>query len=136
MPTSKSTSTASKSKAAKNSRKPDASAKSQAAKTLASGNTSAANRSKAAKTLASGPRDTAGKNSAAKTGAKPDGRGRVTSQAAQKTSQAALNQYKMEAAQELGIDLDGERKLTRQQAGQIGGRVVKKMVAAYEKGKK
>jgi len=47
-----------------------------------------------------------------------------------------MRQYKMEAAQELGINLNGSRKLTRQQAGQIGGRVVKKMVAAYEKGNK
>jgi len=60
----------------------------------------------------------------------------VTSQAAQKATQAAMRQYKMEAAQELGINLDGSRKLTRQQAGQIGGRVVQKMVAAYEKGHK
>jgi len=59
----------------------------------------------------------------------------VTALASQKASQAAMRQYKMEAAQELGINLNGSRKLTRQQAGQIGGRVVKKMVAAYEKGK-
>jgi len=47
-----------------------------------------------------------------------------------------MRQYKMEAAQELGISLDGSQKLTRRQAGQIGGQVVKKMVAAYEQGKK
>jgi len=47
-----------------------------------------------------------------------------------------MQRYKMEAAQELGINLGGSGKLTRQQAGQIGGRVVKKMVAAYEKGSK
>jgi hypothetical protein len=40
----------------------------------------------------------------------------------------------MEAAQELGFQL-GTGRLTRKQAGQIGGRVVKKMVAAYEKNK-
>jgi len=45
-----------------------------------------------------------------------------------------MNKYKMEAARELGITL-GHGKLTRKQAGQIGGRVVQKMVKAYEKSK-
>jgi len=59
----------------------------------------------------------------------------VTAQAARHASQAAMQKYKMEAAQELGLTL-GQGTLTRQQAGQIGGRVVKKMVAAYEKSNK
>jgi len=42
-----------------------------------------------------------------------------------------MNKYKMEAAQELGFSL-GHGKLTRKQAGQLGGRVVRKMVEAYE----
>ncbi|MDR2753548.1 MAG: alpha/beta-type small acid-soluble spore protein [Oscillospiraceae bacterium] len=55
--------------------------------------------------------------------------------AARQATQTALKQYKMEAAKELGISLNDGKKLTRQQAGQIGGRVVKKMVAAYENSK-
>ncbi|MDR0530727.1 MAG: alpha/beta-type small acid-soluble spore protein [Oscillospiraceae bacterium] len=58
----------------------------------------------------------------------------MTAAAARQTSQQALQKYKMEAAQELGFQL-GTGRLTRKQAGQIGGRVVKKMVAAYEKNK-
>jgi len=65
-------------------------------------------------------------------GASPSGRGRVTSQAAQHATQAAMNKYRMEAAKELGYT-PGQGKLTRKQAGQIGGRVVQKMVQAYEK---
>ncbi|MDR1927349.1 MAG: alpha/beta-type small acid-soluble spore protein [Oscillospiraceae bacterium] len=45
-----------------------------------------------------------------------------------------MRQYKMEAAKELGINT--KESMTRKQAGQIGGQVVKKMVRAYEKGSK
>ena len=45
-----------------------------------------------------------------------------------------LNQVKMEAAQEVGVNLkqgyNGE--LTSKQAGSIGGQMVKKMVESYE----
>lgn len=47
-----------------------------------------------------------------------------------------LNQIKMEAAQEVGVDLkqgyNGD--LTSRQAGSIGGQMVKKMIKAYEEG--
>lgn len=47
-----------------------------------------------------------------------------------------LNQVKMEAAQEVGVDLkqgyNGD--LTSRQAGSIGGQMVKKMIQAYENG--
>ena len=47
-----------------------------------------------------------------------------------------LNQVKMEAAQEVGVDLkqgyNGD--LTSRQAGSIGGHMVKKMITAYENG--
>ena len=45
-----------------------------------------------------------------------------------------LNKVKMEAAQEVGVDLkqgyNGD--LTSRQAGSIGGQMVKKMVESYE----
>ena len=47
-----------------------------------------------------------------------------------------LNQVKMEAAAEVGVDLkqgyNGD--LTSRQAGSIGGQMVKKMIQAYEEG--
>ena len=47
-----------------------------------------------------------------------------------------LNQVKMEAAKEVGVDLkqgyNGD--LTSRQAGSIGGQMVKKMIKAYEEG--
>jgi len=59
----------------------------------------------------------------------------VTQLAAQHATQQAMNRYKMEAARELGITL-GAGKLTRKQAGQIGGRVVRKMCNAYHRSSK
>ncbi len=49
-------------------------------------------------------------------------------------AKAALNQFKMEAASEVGVSLkDGYNgDLTSRQAGSIGGQMVKKMVKAYE----
>ena len=48
----------------------------------------------------------------------------------------ALNRFKMEAANEVGVNLkqgyNGD--LTSRQAGSIGGQMVKKMIQAYENG--
>ncbi|NLM60977.1 MAG: alpha/beta-type small acid-soluble spore protein [Clostridiales bacterium] len=50
----------------------------------------------------------------------------------------ALDRFKMEAAQEVGVNLkqgyNGD--LTSRQAGSIGGQMVKKMIQAYEQGLK
>ncbi len=50
----------------------------------------------------------------------------------------ALNRFKMEAASEVGVSLkqgyNGD--LTAQQAGSIGGQMVKKMIAQVENGMK
>lgn len=52
-------------------------------------------------------------------------------------AQAAMNQFKMEAAQEVGVNLkegyNGD--LTSRQAGSIGGQMVKKMIYDYEQRK-
>ena len=49
-------------------------------------------------------------------------------------AKAALNKFKMEAANEVGVNLkqgyNGD--LTSKQAGSIGGQMVKKMVESYE----
>ena len=49
-------------------------------------------------------------------------------------AKAALNKFKMEAANEVGVNLkqgyNGD--LTSKQAGSIGGQMVKKMVVSYE----
>ncbi len=53
------------------------------------------------------------------------------------TAKQTLNKIKMEAANEVGVDLkqgyNGD--LTSRQAGSIGGQMVKKMIEAYEQGK-
>ena len=50
----------------------------------------------------------------------------------------ALNKFKMEAANEVGVNLkqgyNGD--LTSKQAGSVGGQMVKKMIEAYENGMK
>ncbi len=50
----------------------------------------------------------------------------------------ALNQFKMEAAKEVGVNLkqgyNGD--LTSKEAGSVGGQMVKKMVESYENGLK
>ena len=48
----------------------------------------------------------------------------------------AMDQFKMEAANEVGVTLkDGYNgDLTSRQAGSIGGQMVKKMIQAYEEG--
>lgn len=49
-------------------------------------------------------------------------------------SKDAMNRFKMEAANEVGVNLkqgyNGD--LTSRQAGSIGGQMVKKMIQAYE----
>ena len=46
-----------------------------------------------------------------------------------------MEKYKTEAAKEIGVDLNQVKKghLSAKQAGSIGGRMVKKMIADYEK---
>ena len=46
----------------------------------------------------------------------------------------ALNKFKMEAANEVGVNLNQgyNGDLTSRQAGSIGGQMVKKMVESYE----
>ncbi len=50
----------------------------------------------------------------------------------------ALNRFKMEAANEVGVNLkegyNGD--ITARQAGSVGGQMVKKMIEAYENGLK
>ncbi|WP_333860676.1 alpha/beta-type small acid-soluble spore protein [Clostridium sp.] len=50
----------------------------------------------------------------------------------------ALNQFKMESAREVGVNLKNSYNgdLTSREAGSIGGNMVKKMVEAYEQGLK
>lgn len=53
---------------------------------------------------------------------------------AKKSNKAAMEQFKMEAAREMGVDLSQNYNgdLTSKQAGSIGGQMVKKMVQDYE----
>ena len=53
---------------------------------------------------------------------------------AKKSTKAAMEQFKMEAAREGGVDLNQNYNgdLTSKQAGSIGGQMVKKMVEEYE----
>ena len=50
----------------------------------------------------------------------------------------ALDRFKMETASEVGVQLNKgyNGHLTSQQAGSIGGQMVKKMIQAYENGLK
>lgn len=54
------------------------------------------------------------------------------------SAREAMNTFKMEAANEVGVNLkqgyNGD--LTSQQAGSVGGQMVKKMIEAYENGLK
>ena len=47
----------------------------------------------------------------------------------------AMDQFKMEAAREVGVDLKKgyNGHLTSREAGSVGGQMVKKMIEAYEK---
>ena len=53
-------------------------------------------------------------------------------------ARAAMDQFKMEAANEVGVNLkqgyNGD--LTSREAGSVGGQMVKKMIEAYENGMK
>ena len=51
-------------------------------------------------------------------------------------ARAAMDKFKMEAANEVGVNLkDGYNgDLTSRQAGSVGGQMVKKMIEAYESG--
>ena len=50
----------------------------------------------------------------------------------------AMDQFKMEAANEVGVKLENgyNGNLTSREAGSVGGQMVKKMVEAYERGMK
>ena len=52
-----------------------------------------------------------------------------------KSSKAGLEQFKMETAREMGVDLSHNYNgdITSKQAGSVGGRMVKKMGEEYEK---
>ncbi len=51
-------------------------------------------------------------------------------------AQEAMNKFKMEAANEVGVNLkEGYNgHLTSREAGSVGGQMVKKMIEAYEHG--
>ena len=50
-------------------------------------------------------------------------------------AKAAMDQFKMEAASEVGVNLKNgyNGHLTSREAGSVGGRMVKKMIESYEK---
>ena len=50
----------------------------------------------------------------------------------------AMDKFKMEAANEVGVDLKQgyNGHLTSREAGSVGGQMVKKMIEAYENGMK
>ena len=47
-------------------------------------------------------------------------------------ARAAMNKFKMEAANEVGVDL--KKGYNGSMAGSIGGQMVKKMIQSYEQG--
>ncbi len=49
-------------------------------------------------------------------------------------ARAAMNRFKMEAANEVGVDLRKgyNGSMTTREAGSIGGQMVKKMIQSYE----
>ena len=49
-------------------------------------------------------------------------------------AQEAMNKFKMEAANEVGVNLNEgyNGHLTSREAGSVGGQMVKKMIEAYE----
>ena len=53
---------------------------------------------------------------------------------ANKSAKSALEQFKMEAANTVGVQLKNgyNGDLTARQAGSIGGQMVKKMIESYE----
>ena len=57
---------------------------------------------------------------------------------ANKNAKKALEQFKMQAASEVGVNLNNgyNGDLTAREAGSIGGQMVKKMIDAYKTGMK
>jgi small acid-soluble spore protein D (minor alpha/beta-type SASP) len=53
-------------------------------------------------------------------------------------ARAAMNKFKMEAANEVGVNLQSgyNGNLTSREAGSVGGQMVKKMIESYENGLK
>lgn len=53
---------------------------------------------------------------------------------AKKSKKAAMEQFKMEAAREMGVDFSQNYNgdITAKQAGSVGGQMVKKMIKDYE----
>ena len=53
---------------------------------------------------------------------------------AKKSKKAAMEQFKMEAAREMGVGLSQNYNgdITAKQAGSVGGQMVKKMIKNYE----
>ena len=53
-------------------------------------------------------------------------------------AKAAMDQFKMEAASEVGVNLKNgyNGHLTSREAGSVGGQMVKKMIESYESGMK
>ena len=53
-------------------------------------------------------------------------------------AKAAMDQFKMEAASEFGVNLKNgyNGHLTSREAGSVGGQMVKKMIESYENGMK
>ena len=53
-------------------------------------------------------------------------------------ARAAMDKFKMEAANEVGVDLKQgyNGHLTSREAGSVGGQMVKKMIESYENGMK
>ena len=51
-------------------------------------------------------------------------------------ARAAMDKFKMEAANEVGVDLKQgyNGHLTSREAGSVGGQMVKKMIESYENG--
>ena len=51
-------------------------------------------------------------------------------------AKAAMDQFKMEAASEVGVNLKNgyNGHLTSREAGSVGGQMVKKMIQSYEQG--
>lgn len=51
-------------------------------------------------------------------------------------ARAAMNKFKMEAANEVGVNLQNgyNGNLTSREAGSVGGQMVKKMIQSYESG--
>ena len=54
------------------------------------------------------------------------------------SAREALNKFKMEAANEVGVNLKQgyNGNITAREAGSVGGQMVKKMIEAYENGLK